>query len=336
MSDFLKNSIRFVLFLAFGLFLFWLAYRGIDTQTIADSLSQANLWWIALSLVLGLVSHFSRTLRWRLLLEPLGSKPSVKNTFFAVMVMYLANLALPRLGEVSRCSIMKRYENISFSKSLGTVFLERTVDMVVLLLMFVVVLITQFNVISNFLLDNINQKFNHSIDMQQLVLFLIVLAIVGILILWLIFVKFKHTAFVQKLISFVKDFIEGLKTIANMKKKGWFVFHSLFIFILYYLMIYVCFFAFDFTSHLNPLIGLTVFVMASMGMVAPAPGGIGAWHFMTFETLAIYGVAINPDGAAFAFAVHGAMTLMLIVVGTISLVILPIMNKRGSFEHVKA
>jgi len=336
MSDFLKNSIRFVLFLAFGLFLFWLAYRGIDTQTIVDSLSQANLWWIALSLVLGLVSHFSRTLRWRLLLEPLGRKPSVKNTFFAVMVMYLANLALPRLGEVSRCSIMKRYENIPFSKSLGTVFLERMVDMLVLLLMFVVVLITQFNVISNFLLDNINQKFNHSIDMQQLVIFLIVLAFVGILILWLIFVKFKNTAFVQKLISFGKDFIEGIKTIANMKKKGWFVFHSFFIFILYYLMIYVCFFAFDFTSHLSPLIGLTVFVMASLGMVAPAPGGIGAWHFMTFETLAIYGVAINPQGAAFAFAVHGSMTLMLIVVGTISLVILPIMNKRGSFEKVKA
>ena len=184
MSDFLKNSIRFVLFLAFGLFLFWLAYRGIDTQTVVDSLSQANLWWIALSLVLGIVSHLSRTLRWRLLLEPLGRKPSVKNTFFAVMVMYLANLALPRLGEVSRCSIMKRYEDIPFSKSLGTVFLERMVDMVVLLLMFIIVLITQFNVISNFLLDAINQKFNHSIDMQQLVLFLIVLGFVGILILW--------------------------------------------------------------------------------------------------------------------------------------------------------
>jgi len=210
------------------------------------------------------------------------------------------------------------------------------VDMVVLLLMFIIVLITQFNVISNFLLDAINQKFNHSIDMQQLVLFLIVLAFVGILILWLIFVKFKNTAFVQKLISFGKDFMEGIKTIANMKKKGWFVFHSFFIFILYYLMIYVCFFAFDFTSHLNPLIGLTVFVMASLGMVAPAPGGIGAWHFMAFETLAIYGVSINPNGAAFAFAVHGSMTLMLIVVGTISLVILPIMNKRGSFEKVKA
>ncbi len=327
MTKFWKNTLRFVLFFGLGILLFWLAYRNIKIETLKKSLEQANLWWIGLSLVLGLISHVSRTLRWRILMEPLGSKPGFINTFFAVMVMYLANLALPRLGEISRCTIIDRYEKVPFSKALGTVFLERMVDMVVLLLMLVFVVITQFKQISQFLVTNVNEKLNQSISNQSIIFMLIIMFVLGLIAIWLIFVKFKHTEWAQKIIQFGLNFWEGMKTIAHMKKKGWFIFHSFFIFFLYYLMIYVCFFAFDFTSGLNPLIGLTVFVMASLGMVVPVPGGIGAWHFMTFETLAIYGIPVNPQGAAFAFAVHESMTLMLIVVGAIALILLPIINK---------
>lgn len=332
-SKYLKDITRFLLFFSFGILLFWLAYRGVNVETIKKALREANLWWIGLSLVLGIISHISRTLRWQILLEPLGQKTSFKNTFFAVMVMYLANMALPRLGEISRCTIVSRHEKVPFSKALGTVVLERMVDMVVLILMFLVVIFSQFDKITNFLLDNVNQKFNQSVGTGHIIVLIVVLAILGLIALWLIFVKFKYTALVQKLITFAKDFIEGMKTIAHMKKKAWFIFHSFFIFILYYLMIYVCFFAFDFTANLGPMVGLTVFVMASLGMVAPAPGGIGAWHFMAFETLAIYGVPVNPQGAAFAFAVHGAMTLMLIIVGALSLIALPLMNRTVEAEE---
>ena len=332
-SKYLKDITRFLLFFSFGILLFWLAYRGVNVETIKKALREANLWWIGLSLVLGIISHISRTLRWQILLEPLGQKTSFKNTFFAVMVMYLANMALPRLGEISRCTIVSRYEKVPFSKALGTVVLERMVDMVVLILMFLVVIFSQFDKITNFLLDNVNQKFNQSVGTGHIIVLIVVLAILGLIALWVIFVKFKYTALVQKLITFAKDFIEGMKTIAHMKKKAWFIFHSFFIFILYYLMIYVCFFAFDFTANLGPMVGLTVFVMASLGMVAPAPGGIGAWHFMAFETLAIYGVPVNPQGAAFAFAVHGAMTLMLIIVGALSLIALPLMNRTVEAEE---
>ncbi|MCK5537409.1 MAG: flippase-like domain-containing protein, partial [Bacteroidales bacterium] len=177
-----------------------------------------------------------------------------------------------------------------------------------------------------FLENSFSQKFNN-FNVAYLWIGFLMIGGIGLFAIWLVFFKFKHLPFSQKIIGFVQSFIEGLKTIATMKKKGWFIFHSIFIFFLYYAMIFVNFFAFDFTAGLSPLIGLSVFVMASLGMVAPVPGGIGAWHFMTFGTLAIYGVPINPSGAAFAFAVHGSMTLMLIVLGAVSLVLLPLFNK---------
>jgi uncharacterized protein (TIRG00374 family) len=326
MNKALKNFLRIILFFGFGALLFWLAYRGLDLNTIKVALRGANLWWIAFALFLGIISHISRAIRWQLLLEPLGKKPRLLNTFFAVMIMYIANLALPRLGEVSRCSIITKYEKIPFSKVLGTVVLERFVDMIVLILMFITVIVLQFDKLINFIVYNFEQKFSN-FDIHYLYTAALILLVLGLLGIWLLFFKLNHLAISKRIIAFIKSFTEGFITISKMKKKGWFIFHSFFIFFLYYLMIYVNFFAFDFTSHLTPLIGLTVFVMGGLAMIAPVPGGIGAWHFMVYETLAIYGVAVNPSGAAFAFAVHGAMTLMLIVVGAASLFFLPFVNK---------
>lgn len=329
MKEKLYTLLRFLVFLSIGSFLFWLVYRDQPLDEIITALKDANYLWIGLALIIALFSHLSRALRWNILINSMGYKPRTINTFFSVMIMYLSNTAIPRSGEIARCGVMKRYENIPFSKLLGTVVVERVIDFIMLFILLFIVLITQFSVILSFIENNpdVGDKFDFLSKTSNLLImgaftFLFFLAIL------LLRKKMKNTIFYFKAKELMKNFWEGIKTIKNLEKKWLFIAHSFFIWIMYFLMIYVTFWSFEFTSHLSLLTGLTIFVMASFGMVAPSPGGIGTWHFMVIETLVIYGVERTPDASAFAFAAHGTMTLLIIVVGLISLLLIPIYNKK--------
>jgi hypothetical protein len=160
---------------------------------------------------------------------------------------------------------------------------------------------------------------------------LIVLSVFLLIFLIVVFIfrsSISKNSFFNKIKEIFMSFVSGLLTVWKMKKKWQFIFHSIFIWIMYFLMIYVVFQSFEFTKHLGIMTGLTVFVMSSLGMVAPSPGGIGTWHFMAIETLILYGVQKYPDANAFAFAAHGAMTLFILVLGLISIVLLPVINNR--------
>ena len=303
-----------------------MVYKDQDFKRIKSILTNdVNYFWIVVSLFIGLLSHISRTIRWNLLIEPLGRKPRILNTFLAVMVGYLMNLALPRMGEISRCGVIARYEKISFTKLVGTVVTERLIDVLMLLILLVIVVLTQFGQVLEFLNNNpeVNEKlqkvFFSPILIGGLVFFLAVL--------WISRHKIRESSLTKKVMGFVGQFVEGFRSIGKMKKKGSFIFHSVFIWVLYYLMTYLIFFSFGFTSHLGPLAGLTVFVLGSFGMVAPVQGGIGAWHFMVIEGLALYGVD-RADGKIFALLAHGSTTVMLIVLGLIGLLALPFVNER--------
>ena len=264
------------------------------------------------------------------MIEPLDHKPRLLNTFLAVMVGYLMNLALPRMGEISRCGVLSRYEKISFTKLFGTVVTERLIDMMMLLFFTLVVLLTQFGQLISFLDKNPEIQ-------QKAVAIFTSTYLWGAVILAMLIVFFyrralKNTSVYKKIESTLKLFKEGFNSVRRMKKKWAFIAHSFFIWLMYYLMLYVVFFCFDFTSGLSPLAGLTTFVLASYGMVAPVQGGIGTWHFMAKEALSIYGVP-NEDGIVFALLMHTTMTAMLIVVGLISFFILPFLNRRT--EEIK-
>ncbi len=320
------KTLKFISFFLLGILIFWMVYKDQDIKRIKSILTNdVNYFWIVVSLVLGLLSHVSRTIRWNLLIEPLGRKPRLLNTFLAVMVGYLMNLALPRMGEISRCGVLARYEKISFTKLIGTVVVERLIDVLMLLLLLVVVVLTQFGQVLEFLNNNpeVNEKLQKVIYSPVLIGGLLFFLVV----LWISRHKIRESSFMKKAMGFVKQFIEGFRTIGRMKKKGIFIFHSLFIWLLYYLMLYCVFFSFGFTSHLMPLAGLTVFVLGSFGMVAPVQGGIGAWHFMVIEGLALYGVD-RADGKVFALLAHGTTTVMLIVLGLVGLLVLPFINER--------
>ncbi len=326
MKKIIVKVVKFSLFLSIGIILFWWAYRDQNIDEIVNALKNANFFWIGASLVFGFLSHLSRAMRWNLMLQPLGYNPRISNTLFAVFVMYLANIAFPRLGEVSRCGIMKRYEKVQLSQALGTVFIERIVDFILLVLLLAVVLIAQFQQIFAFLRDNVSHKFANIIVSSQSFIAVSIFGIVAVFLFIIFRKKLQATSLYRKIEDIFLDFIEGIKTIKTLENRTAFIAHSLFIYLMYFLMIYVCFFAFDFTSHLSAMVGLTVFVLASFGMVAPSPGGIGTWHIMAIGTLLIYQIS-ESHAKAFAFAAHGSMTLFLIVAGFVSLILLPVTNK---------
>jgi uncharacterized protein (TIRG00374 family) len=320
------NILKFLAFFAIGAFIFWLVYKDQDIDRIKSVLkNDVNYFWIVVSLFIGLLSHFSRTVRWGLMIEPISHKPRFINTFLAVMVGYLMNMVFPRMGELSRCGVLSRYEKVSFTKLLGTVVAERAVDMVSLLVLLVIVIFSQFGQMLHFLGEN------PEIEAKVLALItspLLIVGLMALLILAYIFRKtLQHTLFYQKVFTILMNLKEGFISIRSVNKKGWFIFHSVAIWLLYYLMLYVVFFAFGFTSHLGPIAGLTTFVLASFGMVAPVQGGIGAWHFMAIEALALYGIS-KGNGVIFAFVAHGSMTAMIIVLGIISVLVLPFINQR--------
>ena len=335
MKNRLKQVVKIATFIMVGLFIFWLVYRDQDFNVLLNSVENANFYWLLLSLFLGILSHVSRAMRWNLLIRPMGYKPRLVNSFFSVMIMYLTNMAIPRSGEVVRCGVLSNYEKIPFTRLLGTVFIERIFDFLVLLLLLFIVVVTQFDVLASLLTNNpaIVDNVSKMIHSTPLLLIIGLFFIGIILVIYFNRKRLMQLNVYKKLEALFLNFISGVITIKNMENRGWFIAHSLFIWAMYFSMFYISFFAFPFTSHLSVLTGLTVFVVASFGMVAPSPGGMGTWHFMVIESLFVYGISRDPDGKAFALAVHGIQNLMLIILGIISYILLPIVNKNNTAEQ---
>jgi len=324
------SSLKFIVFTAIGGFLLWLAVRGQDFNQLRDSIADAKIFWVVLSALLGLASHYSRAIRWNLLIQPLGYRPRIANTFMAVMSGYFANLAFPRLGEVSKCAVLKRYEGVPINKLLGTMIVERAFDLISLLLFTLVLFIAEFDLVVDLLLGMFSDKVSDKATSGLFWLW-IGLAVVGaIAMAWFIWRMIRNTGFGIKLANLLAGFVEGLKTVSQLKNKWLFMFHSVLIWVLYYIMSYVVLLAFDATEHLGLVAGLAVFVFGSFGMVAPVQGGIGAYHFMAKEALKVYQVP-ETNALAFAFVIHGGQTIMVLLAGFISVILLPIYNRNHTY-----
>lgn len=299
----------------------------MDMDSLMISLSKIKYEWIILSLVIGILSHVARAMRWQMLATSIGYKTKFANSFFAVMIAYLANLALPRLGEVTRPTVLKKYEGIPYPICFGTIVLERIIDMIILLLITFIAFVSEYSVFSEFLHKNPDVYDKFVLVFKFLVIAGIAFGIFIAVFYYFVRKRIKHIKIYKKFSELAKSFLEGLKTLKNVKNIPLFVFYSLFIWTLYFLMLYVAFFAFGFTAHLGLMAGLVAFVLSSFGMVAPIQGGIGAWHFMIIGTFVIYNIDF-VDAKFFALVAHSSQMLMLLVVGCISLILLPIFNKK--------
>jgi uncharacterized protein (TIRG00374 family) len=319
------KGLRLLFFLGVGFIILWWLYKDQNPEELLTILKKdVGYGWIFLSLFAALLSHVSRTIRWQMLIEPVEGRPGFKNTFLAVMIGYLANLAIPRMGEISRCAVLSRYETSSFSRLVGTVVTERVLDLIMLLLSLALMIALQYNVFA----DIVNNK----IDFAGINGFLSSpwFALTIVLILGMLIIlrnKIRQSRLILKLKGLWLKFKEGLFSYRAIKNKPMFFFHTILIYVLYFFMIYICFFAFPFTRDLGAGAGLAVFVLGSFGMAAPVQGGIGPWHFMVISTLLFFGIQA-PQAAAFALLVHGSLNGMIILTGLLSLLVLPLVNKK--------
>lgn len=332
-----KQILKFLSFCVVSAFLFWLVYRDQNWDELITALKEdVDYTWIGVAVLLGIISHISRAMRWQLLTSSMGYRITLWNSFMGVMIGYFANLAIPRMGEFTRCGVVSKYENVPFSKLLGTVVTERVIDLVILLILTLIVIFGQFTQVGEFLRENrgIEEKVNGLVHSYVLWLVILLVPLMG----WLAWKVVRTTKIYGRIRNFGKGLKEGLLSIKDVKHKWLFIGHSVFIWTMYFLMFYVCFFCFRFTSHLGIMAGLTVFVLGSYGMVAPVQGGIGAWHFMVIAALMIYLHPHTPEmesmAKTFALLTHGSMTLLYILLGIFCVIFLPIYNtalkkKRG-------
>lgn len=332
MKNTLINILKLVLSLSLGVFLIWLITKDLtdeDIKSIKESFLTADYRWVFLSLLFGFLSHFSRSMRWLLLLEPLGYKPKLSNSFYTVMLGYIANLAFPRLGEVSRCGAMSRAENIPFTATFGTVVAERIIDLVMLLAITFVVLVAQFELLGNFIKTEFLSKAQDMLSSGQDQLTWVVPVGLGAIIVLAVagyFLRSKAKNAYLKVKGLLMGFAEGLTTVKNVKRKGAFIFHTFFIWFMYVMMCYVCFFAFPETSGLGFMAILSCFSFGSFAIVF-VQGGIGAYPLIIMMTLELYGISA-VTGFAFGWLVWTAQTLLVVALGFLSLVLLSSITKK--------
>lgn len=326
---------KFIFFLGIGIFFIWLFMRHLtleEEREILISFKEAKYAWIFLSMGLGILSHILRTLRWMMLMEPLGYKPRFRNVFFSVFIGYFANLALPRLGEVSRCGVLAKYEKIPFQKSFGTVVTERALDLITFILLFFLNLALQFKNVNDYIHERIyiplSEKFGFFNN--SLVIYLVIIFIALLVMLFLFRRKFSHTNFYKKLKEIILGFIEGLKSLTKIKNPGLFIFHSIFIWALYYVMTYVVFYCLPETRELGLGVGFVVFIFASIGIMI-VQGGIGIYPAIVAETLFIFGIP-EAKGYAMGWLLWSAQTVMIILAGILSLMLLPVLNQSKNAE----
>ncbi|MEX0966971.1 MAG: lysylphosphatidylglycerol synthase transmembrane domain-containing protein [Bacteroidia bacterium] len=333
------SAAKYLFLLGIGIFILWLVFKGVDPDAIADGFAHANYIWVAIALSAGMLSHVSRTLRWNMLIAPLGFRPRFISAFAAIMLGYLANLALPRMGEVTRCIVLNRTDNIPVNKLFGTVIVERIIDLISLLLIVAFTFIMEFDRLKNFLSEQIGGSVQEKGDSFSTLLSPLNISIVvfvigaGLFLLYMILRMKNPPAFIIKIRSLFEGFVSGLKTIRAMENNWLFILHTVFIWIMYFLMSYLCFFALDATDHLDLLAGLSVLAIGSLGFILPVQGGIGTFHWAVREALAIYDID-KTDGLVLGTLIHASQALMIILFGAICFLIFIYLIKKKAANEV--
>jgi uncharacterized protein (TIRG00374 family) len=299
-------------------------------QKIITDISNANYFWVIITMVLFMLTNVFRALRWKMMLQAIGYEPRTINLFGTIMINYLANLGIPRSGEVIRAGLIAEYENIPVEKALGTIFTDRIFDVIMLAIVIGLAMLLGGSDFVNYMNHNINlgQKLSGLFQNKLLITFLVISGLISIGLAF----KFRHkmlrSSIGQKISNLLKGFADGVQSVRHVSSIPLFILYTVGIWILYYFMMYLAFFSFEPTSHLGPTAGLVVFVFGSLGILIPTPGGMGSYHYLVGEALAMYGVS-GADAFSFANIVFFSIQLFInIFFGIVSLVVLPAINKQ--------
>ncbi|MFD2517163.1 lysylphosphatidylglycerol synthase transmembrane domain-containing protein [Salinimicrobium flavum] len=318
-----KKLIQFtknILPLLLGVFLIWYSLSSatpVERKDLWNNILLADIKWVILSLFFGILSHASRAYRWKFLLEPLGYKPLFANSFMAVMGGYLANLGVPRSGEVLRGATISTYENIPFDKAFGTIVSERIADLFMLLLIAIGGLLLQTEGLLAYFDD-------HQINPFISIGVLLTAVLAGTFVLKLI--KNSEHSFMVKIRNFARGLLEGMKSILKMKRKKEFIFHTVFIWFMYVMMFYVIKFALPETTFLSITGIMAAFIVGTFA-ISTTNGGIGVYPIAMGAVLLFFGIN-QQAGEAFGWILWGSQTLLVIILGGFSLLFLPVFNQR--------
>ena len=315
--------IKYVFFLFLGVGLMYLAFKNQSPKALIAQLKDVNYLWVIISVFFGFIAIVSRGLRWIILLQNLNFSVSKLNSIYAVAIGYFTNIAIPRAGEITRCTSLNQTEDVPVDKLFGTIILERAIDFIILISLVLLVLILKFELFLEFLAIIFEGQ---TLGVGSLIG--IGLSATAILIILFVLTKriLKKSAIYIKIKTFVIGMKDGFKSINGLKNKSGFWTHTFIIWLMYLLMTYVCFFSIEATRMLNIADGLYTMVIGGFGMVAPVQGGIGAYHYIVKVGLMI--LDISEDSALlFASVVHTAQTLMTLSVGGIS-ILMVFLSKR--------
>jgi len=325
------DALKILVPLGIGVFVIWYQYSKLSEQQVSEittSFRNANYFWVLMSVMFGLLSHLSRAYRWKYPMEPLGYKTRFVNNFLGVMIGYVANIILPRFGEVWRCVMVSRYEkDTSFEKLFGTVVAERVADMIVLLLIIATVILIQLDQLKEMVTDLIsNYSETHSpTDTAIKLAVLVVIGTIGLVVGRKILMRSSNPLLI-KVRGLVNGLIDGVMSILKMKRKWAFIAHTAFIWGMYLAMYYVPFLALPETSSASVSAVLASFVMASFSIVL-VQGGIGVYPVAVAQTLLLYDIPYEA-GFAMGWIIWVAQTLMIVTFGVASLLLMPLVNSK--------
>ena len=332
----LATLLKYIFFTGLAALFVWLSIKDLNAEKweqLKDALGRADYLLLIPVLLLMILSHYIRALRWRLLIQPLGYTPSRINVFLGVMIGYFVNLGAPRLGEVLKCTVLAKYEKVPADKLVGTIVAERAFDLICLLLLFGLAFIIEFNVISAMTVTKILPAFMNeegSVSYGRIGMITGGLLLVFLLVAF-VFMRFGHISIIQKIRLFLKGIWQGVLSIRKVKQKGLFLVQTALIWFLYLASTWLGFHAIAATSGLGIGQAVTVLAMGSVGMIV-SPGGIGAYAYLIQQTVAYYNIPETPYGLALGWLLWFGQFVIFILCGVISFILLPIINKQKANE----
>lgn len=332
MNKALRNTLQYLIFLFLGFFLVWLSFRKVSAEELMHGIREANYFWILVGSVFAILAHIVRAMRWNLLINQMGYKTRTSTTFHALMVGYMANTGVPRLGEFMRCGVLSRREKISFNALFGTVISERLFDLVFLTLFLIAVVLGQWKLAGNFVHEML-APLMHKLQSNGLLITLFI-ATATILLAGGLWIAWKKRRKIKKLPGYGKahDIVVsltiGMRTIERMPQKGLFLFYSAVIWLFYALMMYFPLLMLPETARLDFMAAVTLLAIGTLGIVAPVPGGIGAYHFIGIAVLTqLYNVS-HSGAASYVTITHAAQTILNVGVGAFGYLMLFFFNRK--------
>jgi uncharacterized protein (TIRG00374 family) len=320
----LKQFLKAVLFLSLAGLLLWVSFRGIDLGDLWVELSQANYWWLIPAVIFSYLSFIIRARRWNLLIGPLGYNPSLTHSSHSVIAGYFANMIFPRLGEVTKCAALSRKENIPFDKLVGTMLVERTIDILTVLVILGVILAAGSTATGSFLSENVfmpaEKKLSSSVGSATVItLIILFLAVTAVVMFFTLREKLSARPLFKKMYSFSDGLFSGLKSIVRLKRRWEFLFMTILLWICYFLMSYFPLLCLESTSHLGAGATIFILVVGSFGMAAPVQSGLGAYHWIVSRGLLVAYAIPLEEGLAYATLEHESQMVLIAIAGAASL-----------------